>query len=86
MGYTAFGEPLSIKFWIRHPMPMTNGAFCFQVVNQFQTTVIHSSFYQVSTFGAAGCSIIECTFPKLLLNVGQFELRTVILETSGWLL
>jgi lipopolysaccharide transport system ATP-binding protein len=82
-GVHHFGEPLTIKFWIRHPVPMTNGAFCFQIVNQFQTTVIHSSFYQESTFGAAGCSIIECTFPKLLLNVGQFELRTVILETTG---
>ena len=47
-GVHRFGEPLSIKFWIRHPAPMTDGAFCFQIVNQFQTTVIHSSFYETS--------------------------------------
>jgi lipopolysaccharide transport system ATP-binding protein len=82
-GVHRFGEPLSVKFWIRHPVPMMNGAFCFQIVNQFQTTVIHSSFYQASTFGTAACSVLECRFPRLLLNVGQFDLRTVILETAG---
>jgi lipopolysaccharide transport system ATP-binding protein len=82
-GLHRFGEPLTIKFWLRHPVPMTDGAFCFQVVNQFQTTVIHSSFYQSMTFCTAGCSVIECHFPRLLLNVGQFELRTVVLETAG---
>jgi lipopolysaccharide transport system ATP-binding protein len=80
-----FGQPLLVKFWIRHPVPMTDGAFCFQIVNQFQTSVIHSSFYRGATFrDAAGCSVIECHFPDLLLNVGQYDLRTCLLETGGW--
>ena len=83
-GIQHFGQPFSVKFWIRHQMPMTNGAFCFQIVNQFQTSVIHSSFYQAPTFGAAsGCSVIECHFPGLLLNVGQYDLRTCLLEPAG---
>ena len=82
-GIHRFDEPLAVKVWIRHQAPMTLGAFCIQVVNQFQTTVIHSSFYQATTFGLAGCSVIECRFPRLLLNVGQFSLRTVVLETTG---
>jgi lipopolysaccharide transport system ATP-binding protein len=78
-----FGEPLLIRFWIRHPLPMKNGAFCFEIRNQFHTSVIHSSFYQGGTFDTVGCSVIECRFPKLLLNVGQYELYAVIIETTG---
>jgi lipopolysaccharide transport system ATP-binding protein len=84
-GVHRYGEPLSVKILIRHPLPMTDGAVCVQVVNQFQTTVIHSSFYQAGTFRTVGCSLIECCFPKLLLNVGQFSLRIVILETAGYI-
>jgi hypothetical protein len=55
-------------------------------VNQFQTSVIHSSFYQAAKFGhATGCSVIECRFPKLLLNVGQYNIRTCLLESTGHL-
>jgi lipopolysaccharide transport system ATP-binding protein len=79
-----FGQALSVKFWIRHPAPMADGAFCFQIFNQFQTSVIHSSFYRGTTLHkSAGCSVIECRFPGLLLNVGQYDLRTCLLETTG---
>lgn len=79
-----FGQPLSVKFWIRHPGPMTNGMFCFQIFNQFQTAVIHSSYYRGNKFGvSSGCSVIECHFPRLLLNVGQYHLRTWLQESSG---
>lgn len=77
-----FGEPLSIKFWIRHPEPIADGIFCFQIFNQFQTPVIHSSYYQ--DFGRVpGCSIVECKFPRMLLNVGQFHLRTWLQQSAG---
>jgi hypothetical protein len=83
-GVHRFGEPLSITFWIRHSVSMASGAFCFQIVNQFQTPVIHSSFYQTKTFGhAPGVSVIECHFPMLRLNVGQFDIRTCLLESTG---
>ena len=79
-----FGEPLSVKFWIRHPVPMADGTFCFQIINQFQSSVIHSSYYQETKFGATlGCSVIECHFPRLLLNVGQYYIRTCVQETAG---
>jgi lipopolysaccharide transport system ATP-binding protein len=73
-----FGEPLEIKFWIRHPAPMMHGSFCFQIFNsQFQIPVIHSSYYHGVTFGnISGCSILTCRFPNILLNVGQFHLCT----------
>jgi lipopolysaccharide transport system ATP-binding protein len=79
-----FGEPLSVKFWIRQPIPVTDGVFAFQIINQFQAAVIHSSYFRATTFDrSSGCSIVECTFPKLLLNVGEFQLRTWLQEASG---
>ncbi|MGA9305984.1 MAG: polysaccharide ABC transporter ATP-binding protein, partial [Candidatus Sulfotelmatobacter sp.] len=73
-----FGEPLEIKFWIRHQVPMIHGSFCFQIFNsQFQIPVICSSYYHGITFGnTLGCSILVCRFPSIQLNVGQFHLCT----------
>jgi ABC-type polysaccharide/polyol phosphate transport system ATPase subunit len=75
-----FGEPLEIKFWIQHPLPVKHGIFCFQIFNsQFQIPVIHSSYYHGSAFGdTSGCSILVCRFPRILLNVGQFHLCTYL--------
>jgi lipopolysaccharide transport system ATP-binding protein len=72
-----FGEPLEIKFWIRHPVPI-HGSFCFMIFNsQFQIPVIHSSYYNEPAFGnKPGCSILVCRFPSISLNVGQFHLCT----------
>jgi lipopolysaccharide transport system ATP-binding protein len=77
-----FGEPLEIKFWIRHPVPMIRGSFCFFIYNsQFQIPVIHSSYYHGSRFGStSGCSILTCRFPSISLNVGQFHLGTWLQE------
>jgi lipopolysaccharide transport system ATP-binding protein len=71
-----FGEPLEIKFWIRHTVPMIYGSFCFMIVNsQFQIPIIHSSYYHGSTFGkTSGCTVLVCRFPSISLNVGQFHL------------
>jgi lipopolysaccharide transport system ATP-binding protein len=77
-----FGEPLEIKFWIRHPVPMIHGSFCFQIYSsQFQIPMIHSSYYHGREFGdTPGCSILVCRFPSILLNVGQFHLCTWLQE------
>ena len=75
-----FGEALEIKFWIRHPVPMKHGSFCFQIRNsQFQIPVIHSSYYHANAFGdKPGSSTLLCRFPQILLNVGQFDLVTYL--------
>jgi lipopolysaccharide transport system ATP-binding protein len=80
-GIHHFGEPLKIKFWIRHQQPMVRGSFCFQILNQYQIAVICSSYYHKPGFGRnSECSVIECLFPRLLLNVGWFHLRTWLQE------
>jgi ABC-type polysaccharide/polyol phosphate transport system ATPase subunit len=80
-----FGEPLEIKFWIRHAVPMLHGSFCFMIVNsQFQIPVIHSSYYRGSTFGkTSGCSVLVCRFPIISLNVGQFHMATWLQDERG---
>ena len=80
-----FGEPLEIKFWIRHPVPMIHGSFCFQILNsQFQIPVIHSAYYHGTTFGrTSGYSILVCRFPRILLNVGQFHLCTYLQDQAS---
>jgi lipopolysaccharide transport system ATP-binding protein len=77
-----FGEPLEIKFWIRHQVPMKHGCFCFQIVNsQLQIPVIHSSYYHGPEFcNTSGSSLLVCRFPSILLNVGQFHLCTWLQE------
>ena len=80
-----FGEPLEIKFWIRHPVPMAHGIFCFQIYSsQFQFPVIHSSYYHGPEFGdTSGCTTLVCRFPRVLLNVGQFHLCTYLQDQRG---
>jgi ABC-type polysaccharide/polyol phosphate transport system ATPase subunit len=80
-----FGEPLEIKFWIRHPVPMIHGSFCFLIYNShFQVPAIHSSYYHAPIFGKrSGCSILTCRFPSLSLNVGQFYLGTWLQEVPS---
>jgi lipopolysaccharide transport system ATP-binding protein len=80
-GIHRFGEPLEIKFWIRHAQPMNRGCFCFQIFNQFQTAVIHSSYYHGDEFGKdEPGALLVCRFPRLLLNVGRYFLRTWLQE------
>jgi len=80
-GVHRFGEPMEIKFWIRHARPMANGCFCFQIFNQFQAAVICSSYYHGSGFGrTSGSTVLVCRFPQLLLNVGRYHLRTWLQE------
>ena len=82
-----FGEPLEIKFWIRHPEPIIHERFSFQIVNsQFQMPVIHSSFYHMTNItNTSKCLILSCCFPTLRLNVGQFHLCSYIQEhMSGY--
>jgi lipopolysaccharide transport system ATP-binding protein len=77
-----FGEPLEIKFWIRHPVPMVHGSFCYLIYSsQFQIPAIHSSYYHGPIFGkTSGCTILTCQFPSISLNVGQFYLGTWLQE------
>jgi lipopolysaccharide transport system ATP-binding protein len=82
-GVHHFGEPLEIKFSIHHPRPVINCCFCFQIFNQYQTPVICSSYYHgVASDSSADLTVLACRFPRLLLNVGRFHLRTWLQEAA----
>jgi ABC-type polysaccharide/polyol phosphate transport system ATPase subunit len=84
-GIHRFGEPLEIKFHIRHDEPMARGCVSFQIVNQYQQAAVHAfAYYPDIRFGSVpGESILICRFPSLRLNVGQFHLRTFLAEPPG---
>jgi len=84
-GIHRFGEPLEVKFWIRHEVPIAKACFSFHIINQFQQSVIHAfAYYPEFQFGKSpGESILICRFPELKLNVGRFHLRTFLAEPPG---
>ena len=73
-GIHQFGEPLEVKFWIKHLRPMPRACFSFQIVNQFHRAVAHAwAFYPDVRFGnLEGESQLTCRFPSIKLNVGRY--------------
>jgi lipopolysaccharide transport system ATP-binding protein len=84
-GVHHFGEPLEVKFWIRHRKPLARGCFTFQIVNQYQVPVIHAwAIPPAVRFGSIpGESVLTCRFPALRLNVGRYQIRTHLSEPPG---
>jgi lipopolysaccharide transport system ATP-binding protein len=84
-GIHSFGEPLEIKFCIKHTELISRGCFSFQIVNQYQQPVLHAwAFYPQFRIGTAdGETVLVCRFPSLRLNIGQFHLRTYLTEPPG---
>jgi hypothetical protein len=82
-GVQHFGDPLDVRFLIRHPQPMRRGYLSFQIINQFQQPVIHAIDPDLSFGSRSGCSILMCHFPNLRLNVGRFYLRAFLSEAPG---
>jgi ABC-type polysaccharide/polyol phosphate transport system ATPase subunit len=80
-----FGEPLQVKFWIRHDKPISKACFSFNVVNYHLHNVVHAwAFYPEYSFGGdPGESLLTCRFPALKLNVGRFHLRTHLTGLPG---
>jgi lipopolysaccharide transport system ATP-binding protein len=84
-GIHKFGAPLEIKFWIRHPQPMSKACFSFNIVNYSQRSVVHAwALHPQYVFGQESDeSVLTCRFPSVRLNVGPFYLRTHLTEPPG---
>ena len=84
-GIHRFGQPMTVKFWIKHESPMSNACFSIQIVNQFQQPAIYAwAFYPDVRFGKQpGETLLTCHFPSLRLNVGQFYFRVNLAEPPG---
>ena len=83
-GLHHFGKPLSIKFWIRHQRPLKRGCFAVQIVDGLQRPATHAhAYYPDVVLGRdSGMTLLQFDFPKLLLNVGMFQLRTWLNEAE----
>jgi lipopolysaccharide transport system ATP-binding protein len=84
-GVHRFGEPLHVKFWIRHDEPISKACFSFNIMNHNFHNVVHAwAFYPECSFGRdIGESVLTCRFPSLRLNVGRFHLRTYLSGPPG---
>lgn len=81
-GIHRFGEPLEVKFWIKHDKPLPKASVSLRIVNQFQQLAVQAwALYPDVRFGSEnGESFLICHFPSLRLNVGQFYLRAAFIE------
>jgi homopolymeric O-antigen transport system ATP-binding protein len=84
-GVHHFGEPLEVKFWIRHDEAISKACFSFIIVNYNSQNVVHAwALYPEHSFGQnVGESILTCRFPAPRLNVGRFHLRTYLAGPPG---
>jgi lipopolysaccharide transport system ATP-binding protein len=84
-GVHRFGEPLDVKFWIRHDEPVSKACFSFNIMNHSFQNVAHAwALYPECSFGRdIGESVLTCRFPSLRLNVGRFHLRTHLSGPPG---
>jgi lipopolysaccharide transport system ATP-binding protein len=84
-GIHRFGEPLEVKFWIRHRRPMVQACLAIEIVNQVQQAAIYAWAYDPDIkFGRhEGETLLVCRFPSLRLNVGHFVLRAFLTEPPG---
>ncbi len=81
-GIHEFGEPLEVKLWIKHHVPMAKACLAIEIINQFQHSAVYAWAYNPEiTFGnQEGETLLVCRFPSLRLNVGQFSLRVFLNE------
>ncbi len=79
------GKPWSAKFEIHSPVPVPNACFSFQIVNEFESPVLHLCAYDsyFSICKEAGITEVRCEIPQLDLNVGTYHLRVVLSEPPG---
>jgi lipopolysaccharide transport system ATP-binding protein len=82
-GVQHFGNPMEVKFLIQHTEPMIRGYLSFQIINQFQQSVVHAFDPDLNFGSRSGCSLLVCRFPNLRLNVGKFYLRAFLSEGPG---
>lgn len=79
-GIHRFGEPLEVRFLVKHDQAVSRACLSFKILNQFQQRVIYAwAYYPEIRFGEHdGESLLICRFPSLRLNVGKFYLRATL--------
>jgi lipopolysaccharide transport system ATP-binding protein len=81
------GEAWKVRFEIHYPHALPKASLSFQIFNQFQSPILHLYTYDsdISICRGAGTTVIECTIPKLDLNVGSYYLKVFLSGPVGGL-
>jgi lipopolysaccharide transport system ATP-binding protein len=79
-GIHRFGEPLEVRFWVKHDRAISAACLSFKIMNQFQQRVIYAWAYNPDVRFAerGGETLLICRFPSLRLNIGKFYLRATL--------
>jgi lipopolysaccharide transport system ATP-binding protein len=81
------GEPWHIRFEIDYPYAPPAATLSFQIINQFQSSVLHFNTYdqEVEICKGKGRMSVTCTIPRLDLNVGAYSIRANLMGPPGGL-
>jgi lipopolysaccharide transport system ATP-binding protein len=81
------GEPWHVRFEIDYPYAPPAATLSFQIVNQFQSSVLHFNTYDhgVEICQGRGRMSVTCAIPRLDLNVGAYTLRVNLMGPPGGL-
>ena len=79
------GDSIQFKFKINHGKPLLGTCFSFQIVNQYQQSVVHFWIYDSETpiCREGGITNLVCKIPRLSLNVGDYTLTCYLTEPPG---
>ncbi|HEX3660708.1 MAG TPA: ABC transporter ATP-binding protein [Acidobacteriaceae bacterium] len=81
----ASGQDMTLCFEIRHPGPVTQVCFSFQILNQLQQPVVHCWIFDSDAPICRSGTVTElkCRIPRLALNIGSYSLKTFLSEPPG---
>ena len=80
-----FGEPLEIKVWIQHDMPIEKGCLTLNVHNHHQHAIFDAlAHYPYFRFGnSPNNTLLICKLPSPKLYVGKYYLSVHLSEPPG---
>jgi lipopolysaccharide transport system ATP-binding protein len=79
------GQPWSITFQLHYPFSAPNACLSFQIVNQYQNSILHLNAYDddFSICPNVGEVELRCDLGKLDLNVGSYYLMVNFSDPPG---
>ncbi len=79
------GNEFSVDFSFHLVNPLRNGAFAFQILNEYEQAIVHCWIFDNETdaFKSKGRINLKCVIPKFRLYMGSYKLRLILAEDSG---
>jgi lipopolysaccharide transport system ATP-binding protein len=79
------GDDMVLHFEIRHPGPIAQACFAFQILNQLQQPVAHCWIYDSDApiCRSGDVTELKCRIFGLALNVGSYSVKTFLAEPPG---